>query len=238
MSDEVKGTPEPTEEEVTTPESTDEQPESTEEAPKEDDGSKQIEAQLEKEKEAVKDPKDQTIADLSYKLRKKKRDDGDDSEDEPEDIPEGDKPVTHKELHAYMAKERTNEIEDIVSEMSDNDKERELIVLTHKNRTYPSTLTLKQQLQEAFLTANKAKILGENQELKRALTGKKSASTDASSAHQDSPKGNQPKLPAADSAELARQGWKWNGTTRRHEKIMPRGTLIRHKDGSTEFVRA
>ncbi len=204
---------------------------------KSEEESKQLEAQLQKEKDAG-DAKDKIIADQAFKLREKQR--KDDIVDDPDEEPE--KGMTRTEVQAMMDSQnkanKSNEIDEIVSLMSDNDKERELIKLTHKNRTYPAHLSMKEQLKEAYLVANKGKIVGENQELKRALSGKKNASTDASATHQDSPKGGEPKFAKpADKAELARQGWKWNGTTKRHEKEMNGGTLVRHKDGKTEFIK-
>lgn len=209
---------------------------------KAEEESKQLEAQLQTEKEAG-EAKDKIIADQAFKLRKKNRKDGeeDEDEDEDEDEEESEKGMTRAEVQAMMDSNnktaQASEIKDIVSKMSDNDKVQELIILTHKNRTYPSNLSLKQQLEEAFLTANKGKILGENQELKRALTGNKNASTDGSQTHQDSPPGSKPKLSASTQAELTRLGYKWNGTSKRFEKKVKGGVRVRHEDGRVEVIK-
>lgn len=233
MSDEIQGTPEPLDE-VQETESTDEQVDSTEEEPKVDEASAQLEAQLQKER-AAREKAEKALADKAYKERNRLR-----SEDVPEDedeVSEEDKPITRKELHAFMARERKSEISDIVSQMSDNDKERELVILTHQNRSFPPDLSLKEQLEEAYLIANKSKVLGENQELKRAVAGKKNASTDASGSFQDSPKGSQPKLSPADGAEYARLGLKWNSALKRYEKESKNGKFVKYKDGRTEFIK-
>lgn len=200
---------------------------------KSDEASK-LEEQLQKEREA-REKAEKVLADKAFKDREKKRLELE-AKGEEEELSEDDKPITRREFQELLKRERKNEAEEIVAGMTDNVKERELILLTFKNRSYPSHLSLKEQLNEAYVVANLPRIQGENQELKRALSGKKNANTDSSQNHQDSPQTLQPKLAPADSAELARQGWKWNGVSKRHEKKMPKGTLVRHKDGRTEFL--
>lgn len=200
---------------------------------KSEEESKQFEAQLKKEQEESA-AKDKIIADQAFKLREKVRKD---DEEAGQEVPEEEKPVTQKQLHEFMAKERKGEIVRIVSDMTDDVKVRELTILTHKNRTYPANSSLQEQLQEAYLVANKDKVLGENSELKRALSGNKNALTDASQNHQDSPKVGEPNMSAADKQELARHGWKWNGTSRKYEKKIKSGMLVRQDDGSTQLIK-
>lgn len=199
--------------------------------------SKQLEAQLQKEKEA-REKAEKAAADANFKLREKQRKVAEAGEEDEG----GEKPLTRAEVQAMMDSNnkvaQEEEMKAIVAQMTDDDKERELVLLTHKNRSYPSHLSLKEQLDEAYLVANKDKIQGQNQELMRALAGKKNASTDGSQTYHDSPRGSEPSLAPADKAELASQGWKWNGKSKRHEKKLSKGLLIRHKDGSTEFLKS
>lgn len=221
--------------EVDTPvETTDEQPtegdkqgEQPENQPDED--SKQLEAALQREREA-REKAEKAAADLAFKNREKRR------REEPEiEEPEGDdKPLTERSLKEILAREReatrkemmSSEINRIAGQMSTSDTEKELILEVHKNRSFPSNLSLEEQLEEAWLIANKNRIKGENSELKRALLGKSGVSRDASTTHQDAPSGKQPQMAAADASEIARLGFKWSGTNRRYEKKLPNGNML------------
>lgn len=207
----------------------DEQPTDGEHKP--DEESIQLEATLKREREA-REKAEKAAADTAFKLREERRKNKEADDEE--------RPLTKSELQAILAEEREatqkvlqeSETKKIVSTFSDNPKVQELVLEVYKNRSFPSHLTLEEKLGEAYLIANKDKVLGENAELKRAVMGKKTASKDSSTTHHDEPTGSQPKLPQGEAQEYARLGFTWNATKRRFEKKLPDGRiLVKDKSG-------
>lgn len=222
---------------------TDEEPAEGKAKAEPDEESKQLEVELSRERAARKKA-EEASADYAFKLREKKRKESKEGWEEPDD--EEDTPLTKKGLQTLLAEERetvrkeavASEAERLVSNVSTNDTERQLILEIHKNRSFPAHLSLAEQIEECYVIANKKKILGENSELKRALKGKSGVSHDASGSHQDAPTGSQPKLAKGDSAELARVGFKWNGSARRFEKKLANGgILVRETNGKTRLIK-
>lgn len=209
--------------------------------PKED--SEQLKAELERERTA-RLKAEKAASDLAFKNRDKKR-----KEEPQEDLEvDKDKPLTARDIQALLAKEREairketqlEKIGQLASQMSSSETEKELILEIHKNRSFPAHLSVEEQLEECYILANKKKILGENSELKRALSSKSRVSTDSSTTHHDAPTASQPKLPADEAAEYARVGFKWNATNRTYEKKLPDGTkLVKNpRTGETRQVSA
>jgi hypothetical protein len=184
-------------------------------------------SELERERKARAEA-EKAAADLAFKLRDKKRR-GEDEEDYGDE-----KPLTASQLQAILAEERqatekkltTMEADKIASSMSGSDEEKELILEIHKNRSFPSHLSLAEQLEEAYLIANKKKIIGENNELKRALKGRQGVNNNSASTHHDEPVTSQPKISGADAQALSQSGFAWNGTTRRFEKKLSNGKKL------------
>lgn len=200
--------------------------------------SKQFEAQLQIEREARKKA-EEASAELAFKLRERKRQVEDDAEDE--------KPLTASQIQSILAQERetvrkemqSTEINKLASNFTTDANEKELILEIHKNRTFPAHLSLEEQLEEAYILANKKRLLGENSELKRALKSRQGSYKDSSTTHQDSPTSSPTKLPAKDVQEYVRLGFKWNETSRRYEKKLSNGQiLVKLKDGGTQVVKA
>ena len=199
------------------------------------------EAELKKEREA-REKAEKALADKRFKDAEKKRKEGggegnDDAEDD-------DKPLTAKELQNILAKEReitqkdlqVTRISDIARKLAGSDAEASLIVEVHKNRSFPSHLTLEEQVEEAYVIANRKKIMGQNSELKRALKGKDGIVTNSAGTHQDVPKGGEPTLSGADAQAIKVAGMVWNGVSRQYEKKLSNGSLL-IRDSRTKQTR-
>lgn len=210
-----------------------------------DEESQQLKAELEKERKARKEA-ETAAADKAFKLRElKEKKRGESEEREVQDDEE--QPLTRKDLERIRAEEReatrkemlSFEANRIASQLASSDTEKEVILEKWKNRSFPAHLSLEDQLEECYVITHRKKLLGERNEALRALKGKQGVNRDASGTHHDAQTGNQPKLAPADAAELARLGFKWNGTNRRYEKKLANGSwLVREKSGSTRLIKA
>jgi hypothetical protein len=233
---EEETTDESTEEEEESEEEESETDESTEEESDEEDDSKKndldLDAELEKERGAGEpDPK---IADEAFKNRDKKRKAGEGAND-------GDRPLTQKDLDAALARDRKERQRDdalvIAKGMAGSDKEAELIVLKWANRTFPKNLSLREQMQEAYVITHSKKLIGERDEAMRGLKGQRGVKRDAAGTHKDAQRNaNEPKLSPADAASIRASGFTWNNVNRQYEKKLPNGHLL-IRDSKTKQVR-
>lgn len=180
---------------------------------------------------------DTTIAKKAFKDRKTKRDETDEEEDDDQS-----RPLTRADLDAHDAKIRKEMQQEraleLAKEMAGSDKEAELIVAKWSNRTFPKSLTLKQQISEAYVITHSKKLIGERNEAMRALKGKQGVQTKVTTTHRDAQRGaaNEPKMPPADAAAIRASGFIWNTTSRRHEKKLSDGRLL-IRDPKTKQVR-
>lgn len=152
-------------------------------------------AEAEKER---REAAERLLAEDRYKAseakRKEKKEDDEDDED---------KPVTEKSLQALLARDRQASLKDsqeaqaltIARANTASEEEAQAAVLFYKNRVNP-TGNLEDDIKFAIGGLNNKKILAQNEELKRALKSKESASNDSSSGHQDGMPKVEPKLPA------------------------------------------
>lgn len=156
------------------------------------------------------------------------------------------KPLTADQLEAILFRERQltkkeldrKEIEQFASNLSSSDAERKLVLEIHKNRIWPEHLSLEDQVEEAYVIANRKKLLGENSELKRALRGKQGINDNPAGTYQEPTKGSQPKISSIDAAEFARLGFKWNHVSRMYEKRLSNGqTLVRDMEAKKTYIR-
>jgi len=220
-----------------TEESTEE--ESDVESEEEEDSNVDIDYKAEAEKERqAREKAEKALADKRFKDAEARRKLEEDDED---DLDEDEKPLTRKELDAILDKDRKEQTMskaiEIATNISGSGDEAELIMEVYKSRTFPAHLTLEQKLQEAYLIANAPKIIGQNDELKRALKGKGLSSKDTAGTHHDKPKGSEPQISNADKTVLQQVGFKWNGTNRRWEKKLNNGqTLVREKDNNGKWI--
>lgn len=166
MTDEHKET---TADEQVDAESTEETEVETEESADEemadDSSSINYEDELKKEREA-REKAEKALADAAFKGRKQKR------EAQEEEVVD-DLETKAAQIEARLRREIQEErIKEYAGELTENDAEAALVIEVHKNRTFPAHLSLKEQLEESWIIANKKKVLGENSELKRALAAK------------------------------------------------------------------
>lgn len=201
------------------------------------------EAELAKERERTAKA-EQAAADKAFKLReaKRKKEDGEDVEGD-EEIDE-DEPLTKKQLDKVLSKEREKTRKEMQSEtialkakkLSRSDAEANLIIEIHKNRSFPENLSLDEQLEEAWAIANRKSFVAKNEELKRALKGKETASTDVASTHKDTAPIDEPKANANDVEAIKAAGFVWNGKTRMYEKAL-KGSRVLVYDPKTKTRR-
>lgn len=226
-------------EDQTVDEEEDEEDSSTEESESEEESSSdeeeedetEVDAEIEKErKRGVPDP---IKAKERFEKSKEKRTEGDEDEDE-------DKPLTRKDLESILASrlkgnDETRALE-IAEEMAGSSKKAQLMVLKWQNRTFPASLTLREQMTEVYAITFAKKLIGERNEALRGLKGKKTVKKHSTTSHQDAQRNpSEPKLSAADAAMLKTSGFSWNVKERRYEKKLPNGLLI--KDPKTNQVR-
>jgi hypothetical protein len=173
-----------------------------------------------------KEKSDKAAADLAFKLRQQKRND-DENNDE-------DKPLTASQLEARLAKERQDtekrlqktEAERIVKGLTDSDAEAEFVLEVYNATSFPESWPLERKVRSAYAVANQEKLIGENNELKRALKGRDGVSKDTASGYQDSVKTSESKMSSQDQYAIKASGYKWNGTAKRYEKKLGDGSLL------------
>lgn len=204
----------------------------------------EIDYDAEIEKEKLRGKPDLEKAFEAKKKRFQKHQEDEEGEDEPDDE---NRPVTIRELKELEANVEARVRRDILGnqffiearKLSGSDKEAQLMVEKWKNRTFPSGLTLEDQVQEIYAITHAKKILGEKNEALRALKGKEQANTNAAGGHQDPPKGKEPTLAPQDAAVIKAAGFVYNSTSRRYEKKLPNGSLlVRMPDGKTTVIKA
>ena len=196
------------------------------------------EAELAKERERA-DTAEQAIIKAKLKVKKEKENAGSSEGEE-------DKPLTRREAEMLFESQRkilqkeahSDRIREIATQISSSDKEANLVVEIHKNRSFPENLSLREQLEESWAIANRKKLLATNAELVRALRSKDSAGNDTAVAHQETLKGSTPKLSANDKASYQRAGFTFNTTSKVWEKQLPNGkTLIKGVRGGATRLK-
>ncbi len=214
--------------ETETTEKTDAEPveeEKTDEAKEPESSQIDYEAELAKEREArIKAEK--AAADLAFKKRKEKREEPEESSDDDEE-----KPLTRKDIDQLLESNRQatlkqlqeREIQEIARDMSESDAEANLIVEIHRNRTFPSNLSLQEQLEESYAIANRKKVFPKIAELKRALKGKENANANPATAHRDAPGADEPKVLSQDAQAIKSAGMVWDGKLRLYKKALAGG---------------
>lgn len=189
----------------------------------ENDGAIDYEAELEAEKKrGVPDPKK---AKEAFRKRSEKRHQDEDEEDADDD----DKPMSRRELEEVIKRERqtaykqaqADRIQELARELSESDAEATYIMEIHKNRTFPESLSLREQLEEAAAIANRKRLVSKNKELTRALNSKNTASNGSAGTHKDGMSGSAPKMSAQDTAAYARAGFSFDTKSRIWKKPLP-----------------
>lgn len=191
--------------------------------------SEEIDYDAELEAERKRGKPDLEIAKKAFKERQEKREEVDESDD--------DKPLTRKDLARIRDEARkeanADRIREIAESLAENPKQVDLIVEIHKNRGFPEGMTLKEQVEEAFILANRKRIQSKLGELTRAVASKETVSRDAASTHRDPMEGTAPRMSADDTAAYKRAGFEYNQKSKAWAKKLPNGKTL-FKDSKTK----
>lgn len=179
---------------------------------------------------------ERALAERRYKEDKQKR-----REESGEEFEE-DKPLTASELKAILAAERQATQKEILSAqikekakaLSTSEAEANLIMEIHKNRNFPSYLSIDEQVEEAYAIANRKRLLAQNEELKRALRSKETKKTDTTGTYKPTPKPGEPKLAPHDRAAMKDFTWDGKYFTK---KLSNGKTLYKDWKSKKTFVR-
>lgn len=197
----------------------------------EDDSLKtDYEAEIEKER-SRREEAERKLAETRRKAKerfeaKKQRDEEESTEDEE------DRPLTGSELRAILSEEReatrkefqSQQILETAKELASSDAEARLIVEIHKNRSFPSGLSVREQIEESYAIANRKKLLAQNEELKRALRSKETVNRSGGGGfHDSSMKAEEPKIGSADISAIKAAGFEWDSTKRLYKKPIAGG---------------
>ncbi len=194
------------------------------------------EAELKKEREA-RDRAEKALAERRFKDAEAKRAANTAGQDD-------EKPLTAYELRAVLDEERQmnqsliqeNRIAETAKKLATSDTEAALIIEIHKNRTFPAHLSLDEQMEEAYVIANRKKLIGERNEALRALRGKNSVDNNPAGTHHDAPR-NPVEIAPTTKAVLLQQGFTENRILNRYEKKLANGKLlIADKTGQVRLV--
>src|SRR3990167_6535013 len=157
---------------------------------------------------------------------------------------EEDKPLTKKDLELILAKQSqeirketyAERIQEIAQNMANSPAEANLIVEIHKNMMFPDTLSLKEQLEEAYLIANKKKLASVNSELARALKSKDTVSKDTASSYKDGIK-VESNMSDSDKSSYQRAGFVFDAKNKLWKKKLPNGkTLVKNPKTKQSWV--
>jgi len=245
MTDEIKDTApkadaKPEEQPEETPV---EQPEGKDEGDAKDFNNKiDYKAELEKEREA-RTKAEKALAEKRFKT-KHKDEEPDDEEDDEED-----KPLTLKDVERILSKSKEDTLKEVnrtkafelADRLATDPDERDLALEIFQNRTFPSHLSLEDQIEESFVIANRKKIIGERNEALRALKNKDNVNKGGAGSHRDPMKNTrEPQLSDADKDAMKSAGYSWNGSLNRYEKKLKNGSVIvgDPKTGKTQILPA
>ena len=179
--------------------------------------------------EAEKKP-DPEKAKEAFKKRQEKRTEHVSETEEGDEESDEDKPLTRKEIDAYLARKtqtivaeaNAERITEIATELADSDGEARFIMEIHKNRIFPEGMTLRDQLSEARAIASYKRMSAKNVELARKVQSKETASKDTSTGTQETTS-SEPKISADLKASLRNAGFTFDNTLKIYTKVLPNG---------------
>ena len=206
---------------------TEEEP-SEEESPKEESLKVDYDAELVKERERRKKAEEkleETQRKASERREWKLKQEREEESDEEE------RPMTASEMRALLAEEReatrkefqSTRITEIARSMAASESEAQLIVEIHKNRSFPSTLSLEEQLEESYAIANRKRIMAQREELVRALHSKETRVIGGGQYRDSVMTTSEPKLGAADIQAIKSAGFVWDAQQRLYKKSLAKG---------------
>ena len=151
-------------------------------------------------------------------------------EEETEDDDE-ERPLTAREMNTILD-ERDDRIRketqamrigEIARKYATSEAEAQLIVEIHKNRSFPSSLSLEEQIEEAYAIANRKRIMAKNEELTRALRSRETITRGGGQYRDSALSANEPKLGAADIQAIKSAGFVWDAQQRLYKKTLAKG---------------
>lgn len=215
------------------------------------DNDNQIDYKAELEKAEEKRKKaEKALAQKRFGESEKERKEREAREDVDNQDDEDDKPLTSKQLQAILARERqetnarlnSSQIEKMATAIASSDDERKLIILRHKELSFPDDYTLEDQIEATYAFVNRKKLIGQKNEALRALKNKEGISRTAESAHHESAEiKGEPKLPDSTRSILKQSGYVWNNASKSYEKPLTgaggRKLVYDHKTGKTSQAK-
>lgn len=196
--------------------------------------SKRWQSEAERAAEAQKKAEDE-LAEKRFKeaeAKRKKNKTGETNDEGDDD--DADKPLTRRELDArltenreqvrreFQAEEATKKIKAITK----SDAEMNLVNQVFKATRFPSWMSLDEQIENAYLIANKKHLTQKNAELLRALSGRTSVVTDTSSSQREGGVNGEPKLEPSTAAMLKQTGYIWTAASRAYTKKLAGGRTL------------
>lgn len=222
--------------------------ESEEESEEEDESGAQSTEKIDyealaKEEREKREKAEKALAKKKFEASREKREaQGEEESEETEE--EEEKPLTPTELRRILAQERQQtekqlnaaRADEVAKSLTGSDAEKSYVLEIFKSRTFPSYLSLDEQVREAYVIANQKKILGERDEALRALKGKEGVNKNPAAAHRDAPASTkEPKLSGADQMAIKGAGLSFNTISRRYEKKLANGSVI-YRDPKTKQI--
>lgn len=186
-------------------------------------------AEIDKEIKGRPDPEK---ARLAFKERQARREERQEEEKDKEFI-------SREEFNSYLERDRQERQVDtfliLAKSLANSDKEATLMLERWKNRSFPSHMTITEQVEEIYAGIHSKRLIGERNEALRALRNKDNANKSSVSAGQQNLKSKtrEPnEMPANDLLTIKGAGFAWNEKTKRYEKKTSSGKLlVRDKSG-------
>ena len=223
------------EEETTEDKTSEEESENTEDSPEQTSlTQEEIEAELAKEKKARIEA-EKAVAESAFKLRESKR-----KGEEEGEVEEEEKPLTATDLKGILHQDRQEtlkefkgaEIKQKAKDLASSDKEAELMVETHRNRTFPAHLSIDEQMDEVYAIVNRKRLLAQNEELKRKITSKETVTTSEEGDYRET-SASTVEAPADVKQQLIDKGFTEDKVKGVFKKVIAGGTRILYHDPKT-----
>lgn len=178
--------------------------------------------------EAERKPDPEKAKEAFRKRQEKRQEEHQETEDTDES--DEDKPMTKKDIDAYLARKtqtivaeaNAERITEIATELAETDGEARYIMEIHKNRIFPEGMSLRDQLSEARAIASYKRTSAKNVELARKVNSKETASKDISTGTQETTS-SEPKLSADVKTSLRNAGFTFDNTLKVYTKVLPNG---------------
>jgi hypothetical protein len=182
---------------------------------------------------------ERALAEKRWRNNKKKKDqDDEEADDEEGDDP--DRPVTLRDLETVLSRrERTSNadrIREVASDLTGDPDKAEYIIEIHANRTFPSDMSLREQLEESLAIADRKHLVSKNSELKRALRSRDLASRNGGGSHRKGNEGTHPKVEKSLEQSLKNAGFAYDPKMKFWKKKLPSGQHL-FKDARTKPVK-